>query len=191
VIGPGLRIRRGQLTDARAVASVMRASIRRLARGPYGAGEIARWSSLPPLYHAWAMTAGGERYLVAERLGRILGYAALRRGEVTAVFVRPGAAGRGIGLALLASVERLARRQGTRALHARAALGAVSFYERAGFRRGAGARVPLFGGPALAAVLVTKRLPAARRRRAVSAGARPPRSRSRPRRRGGTRARRS
>lgn len=185
----GLRIRRGRLSDAGAAASVMRASIRGLARAAYGASTIARWSSLPPLYHAWAMTAGGETYLVAERRGRIEGYAALRRGEITAVFVLPGAAGRGTGLALLRAAERLARRRGIRALFARAALGAVGFYERAGFRRAGTARVPLFGGAGLEAVLVTKRPP--RRRRPLSEGTRTRRSRSRRRRRGATRARRA
>jgi putative acetyltransferase len=185
----GLRIRRGRLSDAGAVSRVMRASIRGLARETYGARTIARWSSLPPLYHAWAMTAGGETYLVAERRGRIEGYAALRRGEVTAVFVRPAAAGRGTGLALLRAVERLARRRGARALFARAALGAVGFYERAGFRRAGTARVPLFGGARLEAVLVTKGPPG--KGRPVPAGARTRRSRSRRRRRGATRARRA
>jgi putative acetyltransferase len=184
----GLRIRRGRLSDAGAVSRVMRASIRGLARGTYGARAIARWSSLPPLYHAWAMTAGGETYLVAERGGRLEGYAALRRGEVTAVFVLPGAAGRGIGLALLRAVERLARRRGVRALVARAARGAVGFYERAGFRRGGRAQVPLPGGHRLEAVLVRKPAPA--KGRPVSAGAPRQRSRSPPRRRGATRARR-
>jgi putative acetyltransferase len=164
----GLRIRRGRPSDARATAEVMRASIRGLARAAYGPREIARWSSLPPLYHAWAMTAGGETYLVAERGGRVEGYAALRKGEVTAAFVRPGAAGRGIGLALLRAVERLARRRGVRALVARASLGAVGFYERAGFRRAGDARVPLPGGALLRAVLVEKR-PLGARPRVTSA----------------------
>ncbi len=156
--GPaGPRIRRGRLSDAGAVSRVMRASIRGLARGTYGAAALARWSSLPPLYHAWAMTAGGETYLVAEQRGRIAGYAALRRGEVTAVFVRPGAAGRGTGLALLRAVERLARGRGVRGLFARAARGAVGFYERAGFRRGGTERIPLPGGGHLEAVLLRKR----------------------------------
>jgi GNAT superfamily N-acetyltransferase len=188
--GPaGLRIRRGRLSDAGAVSRIMRASIRGLSRGTYGAATLSRWSSLPPLYHAWAMTAGGETYLVAERRGRIEGYAALRRGEVTAVFVRPGAAGRGTGLALLRAVERLARRRGVRALLARAARGAVGFYERAGFRRAGTARVPLPGGGHLEAVVVRKR--AGGERLTVSAGAPRQRSRSRRGRRAARGARRA
>lgn len=154
----GLRVRRAHVSDAAPVAALMRASIRGLAGAAYGKRRIALWSSLPPLYHAWAMTAGGETYLVAERGERILGYAALRGREVTAVFVHPGAAGRGIGRALLAALERLARRRAVRELIARAALGAVGFYERAGYERAGTARVPLFGGAWLPSVLVKKRV---------------------------------
>jgi putative acetyltransferase len=154
----GLRVRRGRLADAVAVAALMRASIRGLARAEYAPSVIARWSSLPALYHAWAMSAGGETYLVAERRGRIEGYAALRSREVTAVFVRPGAARRGTGLVLLRALERLARRRGARSLFARAALGAVGFYERAGFRRRGTGRVPLPGGGHLRAMRVEKPL---------------------------------
>src|SRR5512147_1721293 len=71
---PPVRVRPARLPDSPAIARVMRASIRALARGAYRPRQLAAWSSLPALYHAWAMTAGGERYLVAERAGRIVGY---------------------------------------------------------------------------------------------------------------------
>jgi GNAT superfamily N-acetyltransferase len=136
----------------------MRASIRGLARSHYGPREIAAWSSLPALYHAWAMTAGGERYVVAERGGAIVGYAAVRAAEVSALFVRPGAARRGIGAALLARVERGARRRGVRRLRVDAALPAIAFYVSRGFRGGRALRVPLPGGEALPARRLSKRL---------------------------------
>ncbi len=154
----GVRIRAARLSDARAVAAVMRASIRALARGAYSQGQLAAWSSLPSLYHAWAMTAGGESYFVAERAGRIAGYAALRGGEVTAVFVRPSATRRGIGAALLARVEREARRRRVRRLVVHAALSALEFYEAMGFRGRRAIRVPLPGGWALPARVLSKRL---------------------------------
>jgi glycosyltransferase involved in cell wall biosynthesis len=82
-------VRPARLSDAAGIARVMRSAIRVLARGAYSAERIRAWSSLPPLYHAWAMTAGRERYLVAEARGVVVGYAALLASEVTAVFVRP------------------------------------------------------------------------------------------------------
>jgi GNAT superfamily N-acetyltransferase len=153
-----VRVRKARLGDAAAMSAVMRASIRTLARGAYAARALAAWSSLPPLYHAWAMTAGGETCFAAERARRVVGYAALRGSEVTAVFVRPAAARRGVGAALLARVEREARRRGERALFTKAALSGAAFYRARGFAGERRVRVPLPGGGALAAVLLRKRL---------------------------------
>jgi GNAT superfamily N-acetyltransferase len=156
---PAIRLRRATLADAPAIARAMRASIRGLAKGAYAPRRLAAWSSLPALYHAWAMTAGGERYVVAERGGRVVGYAALRRSEVTAVFVRPRSARRGVGAALLARIEAEARRRGVRRLVVRAARSAVAFYRAAGFRGTRAIAVPLPGGLRLPSLLLAKPLP--------------------------------
>lgn len=157
---PFAAIRRARASDAAALARVMRASIRGLARAAYGPRQIAAWSSLPPLYHAWAMSAGGETVLVAERRGRILGYAALRGGEVTALFVRPAAARRGVGSSLLARVESGARRRGVARLVLCASRNAVPFYRARGYSGSRPVRVPLPGGASLAAVRLARRMTA-------------------------------
>ncbi len=153
-----LRLRAARVGDAAAIAAVMRASIRGLAASAYPPDAIAAWASLPALYHAWAMTAGGEACVVAERSGRVVGYAARRGREVTAVFVTPGRARQGLGTALLSRVERDAARAGARSLFVRAALGAVPFYAAAGYRGARRVRVPLPGGAAIAAVSMRKTL---------------------------------
>lgn len=149
---PGaLRVRAARPADAAAVARVMRAAVRGVAAGALAPQLRAAWASLPPLYHLWAMSAGGERYLVAGRGGRLAGYAAWRGAELTAVFVRPSAAGRGVGAALVAAVERQAGKAGVRSLRVLAAAPAIGFYARLGFRPGRAARAPLPGGLALPA----------------------------------------
>ncbi|WP_242346536.1 GNAT family N-acetyltransferase [Anaeromyxobacter terrae] len=153
-----LRLRTGSLGDAPTVARVMRAAIRGLGAAPHTGAELRAWSSLPALYHRWAMTVGGERYVVAERDGVVVGYAARRGSELTAVFVLPRAAGGGVGSALVRHAERAARRAGAPRLRVLAALGAVPFYARLGFEPGSAARAPLPGGTALAAVRMEKRL---------------------------------
>ncbi len=153
------RIRTARPADAPAIAAVMRAAIRKLGAGSGAPRQLAAWSSLPALYHRWAMTAGGEVYVVAEERGRVLGYAARHGREVTAVFVAPSRARTGIGAALLARVERGALRAGARTVFVRAALGAVPFYAARGYRGTRRVRVPLPGGETLVATAMRKPLP--------------------------------
>jgi GNAT superfamily N-acetyltransferase len=135
----------------------MRAATRGVAPGIYPARTLAAWGSLPALYHAWAMTAGGETVLVAELRGRVVGYAGLRGSFLTALFVRPTAARRGVASALLRRVEALARRRGLRTLRVDAAQSGLAFYRARGFSGCRAVRVPLPGG-ALAAVRLGKSL---------------------------------
>jgi GNAT superfamily N-acetyltransferase len=120
------------------------------------------------------MTAGGETVLVAERGGALLGYASLRGPELTALFVRPAAARRGVASALLARVETLARRRGVARLRVDAARSGVPFYRSRGFTGSRTVRVPLPGG-ALAAVRMTKRLQPGARVAPAAARSRGPR----------------
>jgi len=153
-----LRLRRGRPEDAPAIARVMRAAVAGEA-GRYPARDLAAWGSPPALYHRWAMAVGGEAYLVAEQAGRLLGYAAFRPGEVTALFVRPSAAGRGLGARLLARAEAGARAgDGPAAsrLSLLAARAAVPFYAAHGWRPLRAARSPLPGGRWLPAVRMGK-----------------------------------
>lgn len=153
--GVAVRIRAARPGEAAAVARVMRAAARG-QRGRYPGALLAIWGSLPALYHRWAMSAGHERYLVAVRGARLLGYAAWRGGEVTAVFVLPSAGGRGLGARLLARAEAGARAEGARRLTVVAARGAVPFYLANGWRAGRPVRSALPGGAALPAARMWK-----------------------------------
>ncbi len=149
-------VRRARAEDAPRLGRLMRAAVLG-ERGRYPDEVLAAWASLPPLYHRWAMTAGGELRILAERGGRAMGFAGLRGREVTALFVHPAVAGRGLGARLLARVEAEARRRGARSLVLVAARGAVGFYEACGYRVLRRERAPLPGGLALEAVRMVKR----------------------------------
>lgn len=154
----GVVIRKASAGDAGQLAAVMRSAIRAQRDGPYSPAQLEAWSSLPPLYHRWAMTAGGETYFVAERGGRILAYAAVREDELSAVFVRRERSGTGLGARLVRRVEAVARRRGQGSLRTVAALGAVGFYARLGYSGARPAQVPLPGGAWLPARRMRKRL---------------------------------
>ncbi len=160
-----LRVRRARLDDAAALSRVQRASVRGLARGAYTDRQIAQWTRLGPLYYRWALGVGGEIAFLAERDGRVVGFAALVArppAEVTAVFVRPAAAGGGVGSALLARVEAEARRRGIGRLVVKASLNGAPFYRARGYVRPRPIRVPLPDGAALDALLLTKALTSGR-----------------------------
>jgi len=90
--------------------------------------------------HLFVEALGPFESWVAERGGRTVGVAQLdpADGRLRALFVDAGDQQRGIGRALLAEVEALARRRGLGRLHGAMSLNAVPFYERAGFRAAAG-----------------------------------------------------
>lgn len=165
---PSARLRRATPVDAPAIARVMRAAVRAQA-GRYPARDLAAWGSPPALYHRWAMAVGGETYLLAERAGRLDGYAAWRPGEVTALFVRPSAGGRGLGARLLARAEAGARAgDGAGRITLLAARAAAPFYAAHGWHPLRAARSPLPGGRWLPAVRMAK-VWSGRRGRRVSA----------------------
>lgn len=186
-----VRLRPGLPADAPAVARVMRAAVRGLPAGACTPRQRAAWSSLPALYHRWAMGPGGERYLVAERGGRVVGYAAYRseapaagaraagerrspprEAELTAVFVLPAAGGAGIGTTLVHAVERRVRRLGAETLSVLAARPALGFYAALEFEAGRPAPSPLPGGARLPALRMRRRLDARRTRRGAAGAAR-------------------
>ncbi|HEX8695365.1 MAG TPA: GNAT family N-acetyltransferase [Longimicrobium sp.] len=86
--------------------------------------------------------------LVAERGGRLVGMAGLKRGlsynhdwpyaRIVSLVVEPGERGRGTGAALVAACEAWARGRGAASVHLTTALhreGAHRFYERLGYER--------------------------------------------------------
>jgi len=172
-----IRLRGADLGDAADMARVMRAAVRAEA-GHYPAALLAAWGALPALYHRWALAAGGEARVVATRGGRVVGFAGWRGREVTALFVLPAAAGRGLGRRLLARAEAGAARAaagvaGPARLTVVAARGAVPFYLACGWRGGPAVRDPLPGGGGLPARRMWKQVASAARRRPAAPGGAP------------------
>lgn len=128
-------IRQARVSDLTAIARVHAASVRGLCAGHYRAQEIEEW--LAPSPGLYARMLKSSTVFVAERSGEVVGFAAVRLAtrEVRAMYVTPGAAGKGIGLRLMLRLERVARALGIRELRLVATLNAVGFYERLGWRR--------------------------------------------------------
>ena len=122
--------------DAEAIWQVHTDSIRVLCRERYGSVEIAAWIAVrDPESYRLAMRS--RELFVAERERAIVGFGQLdsRRGEVEACYVAPDAVGSGVGSALLARMEEVARQLGHASLRLNSTLNAEPFYASRGYRR--------------------------------------------------------
>ena len=128
-------VRRARPEDGEEIGRVHRDSIRGLCGGHYAPEKIEVWARpRPPGHYERAIL--GKDFYVAEESGEIVGFGVLdaETREVEAVYVGPSAAGRGVGMKILRTLEGRARELGLESLRLDSSLNAVGFYERAGFR---------------------------------------------------------
>lgn len=159
----GVAIRRACPEDVAAIDQVHRNSIRELCSPFYTGEQIDDWlSAVKPKGYIAAMELCD--FMVAMD-GGIVGLCIFNaaKAEITALYVSPRAAGRGVGRLLLQEAEALAREGRIRGLHLKSTLNAVSFYEHMGFTRIERVVYVLPSGTELPCVLMEKHLPLLRR----------------------------
>ena len=116
-----LRIRHATTDDAESICLLHAASIRELCNSHYSPGQIKEWTDgLVPERYIAAMEA--FEFMVAEVEGEIQGLCVLDldNAELNALYVAPWAIRKGIGKALMAVAEELARKRGLVQLRVRA-----------------------------------------------------------------------
>lgn len=130
--------------DGEAIVDVHVASIRGLGPDAYDPAQVAAWAAnkRPERY---PLESDSTRAIVAELeagdetedANPIVGFGwiDLESGEVTAVYVHPDYARRGVGRTILERLEAVARTAGLETLTLTASLNAVPFYERRGYER--------------------------------------------------------
>jgi putative acetyltransferase len=124
--------------EAKSFLLIQRASVRGLAANDYPPSVIETWAPLPVTETAVAffrVNHDNEIRLVAEMDGELVGIAALvtADSELRACYVLPAAARRGVGSALVAEIERIARDHGLTHLELLSSLTAEPFYRRLGY----------------------------------------------------------
>jgi len=129
----GFVIRPAVAGDAEAVFQVTRDSVAGLATTHYTPAQIAGWMGdrTPATYRE---ACAGGRIRVAEQDGRVVGFVDAVPGEITRLFLLPGAAGLGLGRRLMEEGLAMAREGHDGPLRIEATLNAVAFYKRFGFR---------------------------------------------------------
>lgn len=159
-----LDIRPARLADALDIAALHHVAVHRLAAGFYEADVLGRWS--PPVtvaraerVYREAQEAGGLT-LIAESEGEIAGFGTVRPadGEISACYVAPEQARKGVGRRLVDAMERTALASGARALRVRAGRNARSFYTALGYRVGGRGEHLFDDGTRMVVVLLEKDL---------------------------------
>ncbi|HEX5442721.1 MAG TPA: GNAT family N-acetyltransferase, partial [Pirellulales bacterium] len=110
-------------------------AIRGLCQSHYSSVDREAWASaaMPDGFAGLVLT---RDFLVAELDGAVVGFGFLNRetAELEALFVSPGVARRGIGKAILRSLERIAHDVGLTSLRLSASLNSVEFYAAVGYQ---------------------------------------------------------
>jgi putative acetyltransferase len=145
--------------DAEAVRRVHEASIRQVCAADYSAQQIEAWAS-PARIEQYQFAIARQEFHVAVSGTTLIGFSELdvERGEVKAVYVDPAWLRRGVGRALLAELERVAREVRLGELQLEASLTAEPFYLAAGYRAVRRATHILSSGEGLACIEMRKQL---------------------------------
>lgn len=130
----GFMLRPARAGEGARLFEVTRLSVAGLARGHYSAAQIDGWmGARTPAYYEALIAKGGVA--VAECEGLIVGFVDAEPGEVTRLFLAPGAAGAGLGRRLLEIGIDKARAGHAGPIKVEATVNAEGFYRRHGFRR--------------------------------------------------------
>ena len=124
--------------EGRIYLEIVNSAIHGLACTHYPPEVIAQWTVAinDGTLRELALNSDSEIRLVAELDGRPAGIGALviERSELRACYVRPAAARRGCGSALVREIERLASEHGLSHLQLAASLNAEAFYAAQGYQ---------------------------------------------------------
>jgi putative acetyltransferase len=136
-----IQLRPGRPDDALAILAAHRSAIRQTAPSAYSPAIIDEWAPAVIVpervdtFQRW-IERGEELIVVAvDSAGEIIGFGSivLTNSELRAVYVGAAYGGQGVGRALLARLEDLARKAGLTELRMDASINAVPFYEANGF----------------------------------------------------------
>ncbi|WP_025734014.1 GNAT family N-acetyltransferase [Carnimonas nigrificans] len=129
-------IRPFELADAGALADIFHASVREAGIHDYSPEQVEAWSPSRPDPGTYVRKANSRTILVAVATnGRVIGYGDIElNGHIDHLYVSPDRVGKGVGSALYAALEDIARKAGITCLFVEASEAAKRLFERRGFR---------------------------------------------------------
>lgn len=128
-------IRNFEPADAHALATLFHAAVHQVGIRDYSSEQVAAWSPSRPDAVRYLRQAEGRTFLVAvDDDGVIAGYGDLEEnGHIDHLYCRPDVVGTGVGSAIYAALEEVARKAGIAILFVEASEGARRLFERRGF----------------------------------------------------------
>ena len=148
--------------DARRFLEIQSAAVRGLAAKDYPPSVIEAWASSTGehVVERFLANSDQELRLIAEIDGQPVGIGAIvvASSELRACYVAPDAARRGVGTAIVAEIERIARDRQLDHLHLEASITAEPFYLALGYRVESRHAFALRSGVSMAAVQMRKHL---------------------------------
>jgi putative acetyltransferase len=141
IVALPFQLRTGRPDDALAILEAQRSAIRQTAVSAYSPAIIDEWAPAVIVrervekFQRW-IERGEELIVVAmEPAGQIIGFGSIvpANSELRAVYVAAAYGSQGVGRALFARLEELARDAGLAELRMDASINAVAFYEANGF----------------------------------------------------------
>jgi putative acetyltransferase len=154
-------VRAATLDDVDEIAEVHRESIVTLGATAYAEPIVRAWSGGLTGSRYGSALGRGERFFVALRGRRMLGFSSYRVEEGrhrTAIYVAGHAARAGVGTALFRAAERAAVANAARELHVDASLVAIEFYRANGFEELGRGEHPMRDGVTMDCVFMRKAL---------------------------------
>jgi adenylate kinase family enzyme/GNAT superfamily N-acetyltransferase len=134
-----LTVRRAKAADAEAVCAVLRESITELLAPEHrnDPATLGAWLENKTVENARRWINADDRYaVVAAEEGAVCGFAMLKAsGEISLLYVAPGARFRGVSKALLAALEERAAAWGVGRMTANSSFTALPFYRARGYER--------------------------------------------------------
>lgn len=140
-----MQVRVATPADAAALPDLHSAAVEAFGPPDYDDHQVEQWAKRDERSSEdYPIEDDDSHVTVCVRAGAVAGFGelALQEHEIHAVYVHPDHARAGVGSALLAELEGVARGLGMAELTLQSSLNAVPFYERAGYERVADAESP-------------------------------------------------
>ena len=157
-----LTIREMRPEDARSFLEIHHAAVRGLAASDYPTAVVEAWARpiTDQFVERFLANHDGELRLVAELDGDPVGIGAIviSNSDLRACYVTPSAARRGVGSALVAKIEQIAREHGLEYLELESSITAEPFYAALGYQVESLGELFIAPGVPMAAIKMRKRL---------------------------------